>query len=176
MKKNNIDKNITEKNIKKKTTFFKKNDIIYLIVGLGIYLLIKFLAPINFNIINGDSMQPTYKNRSIKIGYTYFDKKDITYNTVIVFKSNKLNKDVIKRVVGLPGDHIIIKNGIVFVNEKKFKEFSSFDKIKDAGIAKEEIIIPEDCYFVLGDNRNNSYDSRFFGCIPFKTISNIIIN
>ncbi|MDE6017063.1 MAG: signal peptidase I [Acetatifactor sp.] len=84
-----------------------------------------------------------------------------------VFFSNKY----IKRVIGLPGDILQIREGQVYVNGEKLDDVVTV-KMDYAGIAADEIIIGAEEYFVLGDNRNNSYDSRYeeFGIINKKDI------
>jgi signal peptidase I len=66
----------------------------------------------------------------------------------------------VKRVIGLPGDTILIKDGEFYVNGKKLDYKKSKDKIVNAGLAAEEIKLKDDEYFVIGDNINNSEDSR----------------
>lgn len=66
----------------------------------------------------------------------------------------------VKRVIGLPGERIQIIGGYVYINGELLLEDESYDKIADAGIADTEIILGSDEYFVLGDNRNFSEDSR----------------
>ena len=82
---------------------------------------------------------------------------------VIVFlpNGNKKSYYYVKRVIGVPGDTIQIQNGILYVNGEEYKETPERDKMDEAGLAKEEITVGEDEYFVLGDNRNNSEDSRY---------------
>lgn len=66
----------------------------------------------------------------------------------------------LKRVIGLPGETIQIIDGYVYINGRFYAEDESYDKIADAGIAETELKLGENEYFVLGDNRNNSEDSR----------------
>ena len=68
----------------------------------------------------------------------------------------------IKRIIGLPGDRVKINDGHVYINGSLLNDDPLInDKMTYAGIAENEITLGEDEYFVLGDNRNNSYDSRY---------------
>ena len=79
---------------------------------------------------------------------------------VVIFKSDDKNGNYyVKRVIGLPGEKVQIKNGRIYVNGKKTKAFSS-QKILSAGLAADEITLKSKQYFVVGDNYNNSEDSR----------------
>jgi len=75
-------------------------------------------------------------------------------------------KDYIKRVIGLPGDHIEIEDGRVMVNGVQLEE----PYIAEPPLSDYATIVPEDCLFVMGDNRNNSSDSRFWGPMPLRNL------
>lgn len=77
--------------------------------------------------------------------------------------------DLIKRVVGLPGDKIAVRNGVLFVNSERQKEPYVNDALPDRSFAA-PVEVPRDRIFVMGDNRANSRDSRFFGPVPEKNI------
>ncbi len=112
------------------------------------------------------------------------------FQDIIVFEyPENQSKDFIKRVVGLPGDKIKIKKGHLIRNGKKvpepYAQFSHNTRAEEKFPAERwpphefdrrardnlgPIKIPEDKYFVLGDNRDESYDSRFWGCVQSKDI------
>ena len=84
-------------------------------------------------------------------------------NDIILFLPNGNEKShyYIKRVIAVPGDTVLIENGVVYVNGKTFDEDVDVASIEEAGLAAEEITLGQDEFFVLGDNRNNSEDSRY---------------
>ena len=78
----------------------------------------------------------------------------------------------IKRVIGIPGDHISIKDGKVYINDELFEEsYIQSGVVTDNGHGNcTDVIVPENCVFVMGDNRSQSTDSRCFGCVPLEKI------
>ena len=95
-----------------------------------------------------------------------------------VLESGK--RSYIKRVIGLPGEHIEIKDGSVYINgEKLVEDYLQEGVVTDMKIANNELYfadftVPENCVFALGDNRTGSTDSRAFGCIPLEKIEGTV--
>ena len=83
----------------------------------------------------------------------------------------------IKRVIGLPGEHIKIENGRVYINENELQEPYLQEGVitDDLNGAFTDIIVPENTVFVMGDNRGQSTDSRRFGCIPLEKIESKVL-
>ena len=112
----------------------------------------------------GDSMNPELANGDITLlnrtSYRVFSPKR---GDVIAFRPNGSEHShySIKRVIGLPGETIAIKKGKIVINGKEIKERYETSKIKDVGMLEEELTLGKDEFFVLGDDRQNSEDSRF---------------
>ncbi len=124
--------------------------------------------------INGASMEPSFFNAELIITNKFIYKiTPPNRGDVVIFKSPK-NKDIdyIKRVIGLPGDKVKLSNGAFYVNGVKLDEpyLRPNTQISGGTFLREgeEIIVPAGQYFVSGDNRPHSSDSREFGPIPLE--------
>ena len=130
---------------------------------------------VQFALIQGDSMLPTYHNMQLVL----VDKhsNEFHYNDVIVFTNEKLNASLIKRIIAIPGDTVQIIDGIVYVNNIPSPFLTQDRLISYSGIASSPLHLSSDEYFVLGDNFEESKDSRYpeIGCIKHDTILGRII-
>lgn len=97
--------------------------------------------------------------------------------TLFLYNFLDVNKvSYIKRVIGLPGDHIVIKDGIVYRNDEKIEE--PYLRDMNTEIQEQEyadVIVPENTIYVMGDNREQSKDSRSFGCIPYDRVNGYVL-
>lgn len=118
-------------------------------------------------LVDGSSMEPNLVNNQVLILKRY-DRKPQRFD-VVVFKYGK--SKLVKRVIGLPGEYIEYKNSKLYVNGKQIDEdmISEATYNFDLGMLG-YTVIPDGYYFVMGDNRNNSKDSRIIGLIKQKDI------
>ncbi len=160
---------------RKGLTFYQKKkrlnskvikDIIEMIVGglAAIFLafVIVFSVGMRTSVI-GDSMEPVlYNGQEILMNRVIYKLSSPKRDDVVVFlpNGNENSHYYVKRVIGLPGETIQIKEGSVYIDGVLLNEDEALDKMIDAGIAQNELILAADEYFVLGDNRNSSEDSR----------------
>ena len=85
-------------------------------------------------------------------------------------------RSYIKRVIALPGEHVQIKDGKVYINDQELDEPYLQDGIVTdvVGAGFDDFTVPENCVFAMGDNRNHSTDCRSFGCIPLEKIESTV--
>ena len=150
------------------------------VVALSIFLIV-YLFIMQPHQVNGESMFPTYHNGE----YLMTDKLSYKFGTpkrgdVVVFEAPPAAQcpegtgcDFIKRVIGLPGDTIEIKNNAIYLNNEKLNEpYLDSTVITKAGeyTSHGPIMVPEGSYFVNGDNRPHSSDSRVWGPVELSRI------
>ncbi len=138
-----------------------------LICQLALVILLGYLVVLAFGKqvkCSNASMEPTYETGDVLLVNTIAYKlHEPESGDIIVFKpkSNVNASYSIKRVIATPGDTIYISNGRIYLNGELYKENISVDTIEDPGIAATELTLKDNQYFVLGDNRNSSEDSRY---------------
>lgn len=146
----------------------KKEQVKELLIYLGIIAFVILLrtyiiTPVR---VDGTSMNDTLKDGNImilnKINYRFNDIKRFDI-IVIKYKTEKF----IKRVIGFPGETLKIVDNELYINNLKVDEPFLTEETEDYFY---EGSIPKDCYFVMGDNRDDSLDSRYFGCFMKKDI------
>ncbi len=137
---------------------------IYLLIIVMVILIRTFLiTPVR---VNGSSMDPTLRNGEIMIlNKVKYNNNDIKRFDIVVIKMDK--ELLIKRVIGLPNEEVKYVDNKLYINNEYVKEtflnedvYTTNFSLSDINLEK----IPENCYLVLGDNREVSLDSRIFGC------------
>ena len=160
-----------------------------IVIAIVLALFIRTFIVQSFFIPSG-SMKPTllpgdyilvnkfiYGVRIPYVGTRLFFHRVPKRGDVIVFiYPKKPSEDFIKRVIGLPGEIVQIINGKIYINNKLLPDpWGYFSKKEPPGFIEEvenfgPIVVPKNALFVMGDNRNNSEDSRFWGTLPLKNV------
>jgi signal peptidase I len=156
------------------TFFLDILEVIVFAVGIFFFIYLLIMRP---HKISGQSMMPNFQDGE------YLLTEKVTYYTrnpqrgdVVVFMPPVSNTDeFIKRVIGLPGEKIMVRDGHVYINNKLLKEPYIKDDVVTSGgtflSEGQEFTVPANEYFVLGDNRPNSSDSRYWGPITKKVMT-----
>lgn len=155
-------------------------DILETVVFIGSLFIVVYLFLITPNQVKGASMEPSFKSGDYiltsRISYKF---RRPNRGDVVVFKAPK-NPDIeyIKRVIGLPGDKVVIQNGDLSINGIVLNEsyISARTNLWEGGFIRngEQLIVPQDYIFVMGDNRPRSSDSREFGPVPISSIIGVV--
>ncbi|ROR30712.1 signal peptidase I [Mobilisporobacter senegalensis] len=155
-----------EKKVDKKKDSILK-DVLDMLLYFGTVMLVVLII---YNFVgqqvevNGSSMENTLKNEDRlileKISYRFNDPERFD---IVVFRPYEEYKDeyYIKRIIGLPGETIQIIGNKIYIDGEVLEEDYGNEPMRDPGMAEEPIVMGEDEYFVLGDNRNHSTDSRY---------------
>ncbi len=154
---------------------FKKREIIYrpyepfvkLAVDMIMIVCVAYLLVVAFfdsTKVAGHSMNNTLKDGdTVLIDKVCYEFREPERYDLIVFEPKVANVSefYIKRIIGLPGETVLIKDGKVYIDGKRLETDLIDTEIYNAGIAAEPVTLSSNQFFVLGDNRNNSDDSRF---------------
>ena len=152
----------------KQTQIIIKILLSIIIIAITLSIFVKtYYAPIQ---VVGPSMSPTLEDGDLLRTSTKITADKIYYDTIICFRKKEEKHIIIKRVIGLPGDTISFKDGKVYINGKLREE--PFPPMEE--YPADEITLGNDEYYCLGDNRNNSKDSRVFGPVRLNEITNIV--
>ena len=130
--------------------------------------VITFEAPINNTELAVDTNNPIAK---------YKPKPKNIFKKFVYYSLEIGKTSYIKRVIGLPGEHVVIKDGAVYINDEKLDEskYLGDTVVTEANGPYYDIVVPENTVFAMGDNRGGSSDCRAFGCIPFDRIESRVV-
>lgn len=131
-----------------------------LIVIAATYLIVTYVG--QRTMVSGDSMEATLHDGDNLIvdKLSYRLREPERFEIVVFPYKHKEDTYYIKRIIGLPGETVQVKDGYVYINDELLEENYGLETMNNPGIADEPILLGEDDYFVLGDNRNASSDSR----------------
>jgi signal peptidase I len=188
---------MTEQKESKKRTKSVFREYFELIAETAVFVFFVMTFVVQAFQIPTGSMEPTllvgdfllvnklvYANTLSPIEEKILPRRNIRRQDIVVFKyPNNLSQDFVKRAIGLPGEKLEIKNKQVFINDKPIEEkykvhiyneiipkndtFNYSDAMRDNF---GPVVVPPDHLFVMGDNRDNSMDSRYWGFVPFSYI------
>ena len=141
-----------------------KELIPYVVIIAVVVLIRLFVAtPVR---VDGDSMNPSLKNNQILL----LNKMDRSFKRFDIIVFNHNSNKLVKRIIGLPGDKVTYNDNKLYINDKlvkeNYKRFNTDNFISD--------VVPKDMYYVLGDNRSNSLDSRYIGFISKDDIEGVV--
>ncbi len=171
--------------MKKKS--FKSTVIEFIITALAAIIVFVVVSQfIQIGRVSGRSMDPTYQNGELVMINKFRD--DFESGQVVTFEYSEVEEQYydqlmgnatsfgtvadgdfhIKRIVGMPGDVVLIENSVLYINSEKISE-------TDMYIPNQSYIIGADQYFVQGDNIDNSFDSRLHGPVPAESIIGVVM-
>ena len=146
-----------------------KEWVSYFLIILAILLIRLFIiTPVR---VDGPSMNPTLENKQILLLSKY--SKHYERFDIVVF--NYAKQKLVKRIIGLPGEKIEFKNNKLYINNKEIEE--DFGHMETEDFSLSDIgyeTIPDNMYFLVGDNRTNSLDSRYIGLVSDSDIECVV--
>ncbi|MDO4197685.1 MAG: signal peptidase I [Erysipelotrichaceae bacterium] len=145
----------------------KKNGFIDFLEIIAVSLIVTYLL-FNFvlisAVVNGSSMYPTLK--ADQFGYSFVISRNMKINRFDICVLQSEDKKLVKRVIGLPGETIKYENNVLYINGEVMEDVVG----EDVFTSDFEAVLGEDEYYCLGDNREISKDSRFYGAFKKEDI------
>jgi len=149
-------------------------EVIVFAVGIFFFIYLLIMRP---HKISGQSMMPNFQDSEYILTekVTYYIRNPERGDVVVFTPPISVTDEFIKRIIGLPGENIMLKDSHVYINDKLLQEPYLRDSVVTTGgpflSDGQEYTVPEGQYFVMGDNRPNSSDSRYWGPITKKVMS-----
>ena len=141
-------------------------------------ILVAFTLACGFQVedsitLQGTAMLPNFKEgQRLKVKrFDRFEKPDVKLGDVVVFLfPDDPSKSYVKRLIGLSGDTVEIREGKVIVNDQELDESYVDSRLDQSHRSQQPIYVKPNYYYVLGDNRDNSSDSRIWGLVPERYV------
>lgn len=149
---------------------FWKAAAFYIIVA-GVFLLINLFV-LRLGVVNGSSMEPTLHDHDVVVIWQLGYQPKVG-DIIVTDKDNELGISLTKRVIATGGQHVQIENGALFVDGAE--QLESYLLEDDDQSVVLDTVVPAGQVFLMGDNRNGSYDSRALGCFPTGDIMGEVI-
>ncbi len=153
-------------------------DFMLSMVKVTAVLVVVLMLVLRYAVVDGISMIPTFQDRDRVFAANIFYKPQ-RLDVVAVFDSKYFHKPLIKRVIGVSGDKIVVdaEAGKVYVNDTALDESYTLEPTRKEGNVLYPVVVPEGYIFVMGDNRNDSYDSRYteIGMIKLEAVIGKVI-
>lgn len=134
---------------------FIKDSIIWILIFLGMFIFVIYI--LTFTQVVGPSMEPILKNKDVVVVQKLFRR--YKRGDIVTHRAGT-DQIFIKRIIAIEDDKVIIEDGKVYINDQELKEDYVLDENNTKILNREFEIVPKDHYLVLGDNRDNSKDSR----------------
>ncbi len=131
-----------------------------IVFGVVLIILLKYIITLNY--IPSGSMNNTLMENDILIGSRYDRTKIERYDIMVFIPPDDPETLYIKRVIGLPGETIVVEDGKVYADGVELDDSFVLKQKKTLKSGDGTYVVPEGCYFMMGDNRNHSLDSRFW--------------
>ncbi|MCL5269314.1 MAG: signal peptidase I [bacterium] len=141
--------------------------ILLILVGANLAIA---LGKVEIDRVVSESMEPT-----LQIGDVILSDANAVparYAIIVLNQPDAPQEKLVKRILGMPGDRLVIRDGILYVNGREEYSRQVADNVLQVPDLK--VDVPENEYFVLGDNRNNSYDSINFSTVPLENIRGVV--
>jgi len=149
-------------------------EVIVFAIGIFFFIYLLIMRP---HKISGQSMMPNFQDGEFLLTekVTYYTRNPDRGDVVVFMPPVSDTDEFIKRVIGLPGEKVMIKDGRVYINDRLLPESYIDGSVVTGGgpflSDNRDYVVPPDQYFVLGDNRPNSSDSRYWGPITKKMMT-----